>query len=168
MKKEFYLGIDQEGYNVYLKPASRDCGWYRGFWYVETYERGRFVSHQHFDDLFLHKNICDSFVEYFKESPFIKSAIDHKIETLRDGKKESEYTYTEKAELKKEWWKLLELINQYYILREMADMWYTWWAHVTTVEMPYKEDIKQMSDKINKEILPALFKEIENLFTSLK
>ena len=50
----------------------------------------------------------------------------------------------------------------------MAEMWARWWAHITTVNVPYEEDIKQMSDKINKEILPALFKEIENLFTSLK
>lgn len=169
MKTELFLGTDQEGNKVYLEPASRDCGWYRGFGYVETYTKGgTFDSHQHFDNLFLHKNIWDSFKEYFKESPFIKQAIDHKIEKLRDGAKESEYTYTEKAELKKEWWKLLELMKQFYILREMAEMWHRWWAHITTVEVPYKEDIKQMSDKINKEILPALFKEIENLFTSLK
>lgn len=165
MKTIFYLGTDQEGNKVYLKPASRDCGWYRGFGYVETYRNGRFDFYQHFDSLFLHKNIWDSFVEYFKESPFVKPAIDHKIEKLRDGVKESEYTYTEKAELKKEWWKLLELMKQFYILKNMAEMWHLWWAHITTVEVPYKEDIKQMSDKINKEILPALFKEIENLFT---
>lgn len=163
MKTEFYLGTDQEGHNVYLQPASRDCGWYRGFGYVETVN-----SHQHFDSLFLHKKIGDSFVEYFEKSPFIKPAIDHKIEKLRDGVKESEYTYTEKAELKKEWWKLLELMNQFYILKEMAEMGHLWWAHITTVEVPYKEDIKQIGDKINKEILPALFKEIEILFKSLK
>lgn len=52
MKKEFYFGTDQEGNKVYLEPASRDCGWYRGFGYVETY-----TTHQHFDSLFLNKNI---------------------------------------------------------------------------------------------------------------
>lgn len=168
MKKEFYLGIDQEGNKVYLESPSRDCDWYRGFGYVETYTKvGTFVSHQHFDSLFF-DNGYDRFEKYFKESPFVKPAIDHKIEQLRDGVKESKYTYTEKAELKKEWRKLLELMKQFYILKEMAEMWHRWWAHVTRVEMPYKEDIKQMSDKINKEILPALFKEIENLFTCLK
>lgn len=133
-KKIYYLGKGTDGLNYWLEAPSWDCGWYWGFGYVETYtnnknpEAARDIrSHQHFDGLFLKRDIFNSFVN-FLETPLTE----------------------------KEVWKLLELMKEFYTLREAAELLGRGGAHIT--ESPVKEAIKQteIAEKINKELIPAV------------
>ena len=145
-KKIFLLGKDQEGKLRWLEAPSWDCGWYWGFGYVESYTNNENPSrakdiceHTHFSSLFLNgeKMAYDAFNEFFKETPL----------------KEDEV------------WKLLELFQTAYTLRRSAEVFNLGGSHFTT--NPCKDILKnkEMEDKINKELLPAVFKEIEKILS---
>ena len=100
-KDIYLLGKDKDGINYWLEEASWDCGWYWGFGYVETYTNNKYPhlsrdinSHQHFDGLFLKGAIFDSFKSLLVETPLSDNEI----------------------------WKLLELMDTFYTLRESADL----------------------------------------------
>ena len=140
-KKIYLLGKDKEGIWYWLEEASWDCDWYWGFGYVETYtnnknpERSRDInSHQHFDGLFLKgSKMCkDMFDEFFNETP------------LNDSEK----------------WKLLELMQTIYTLKEYSEVMYRGGSNITN--NPIKEVIKNQEEykRINKIVLPQLFEEV--------
>ena len=138
-KNIYLLGKGTDGLNYWLEAPSWDCGWYWGFGYVETYtnnaqpENARDIrSHQHFDGLFLKKDLHKSFKDFFKYTP------------LTDG----------------EIWKLLELMQEYYTLRKTADLFSIGGSHIT--ESPTRAVLKnaEMAEKINKEYIPAITAEV--------
>lgn len=148
-KKIYLLGTDREGANYWLEAPTWDCGWYWGCGYVETYTNNKnpeiardINSHQHFDGLFLKgkKNGYDAFKEFFYDV------------TVTD----------------KELWTLIEIMKTIYTLKETAEILDRGGSHYTT--NPCKDIIinKEEVKRINEVVLPALFKEVEDLLTDKK
>lgn len=143
--KDYYLlGKDKNKKKVWLVAPSWDCGWYWGFGYVQTLtndnspEKSRDIeSHQHFDCLFLKKDIFDSFVNYFSEMVLTN----------------------------KEVWILLELMNEFYLLKKYAEIAGRGDAHITESPLKNKLINPQAVEDINKQILPAIFEKIDELLT---
>ena len=140
-KNVYLLGADKEGTYYWLEEATWDCGWYWGAGYVETYTNNKnpdisrdIESHQHFDGLFLKgpKMCKDMFDEFFNETP------------LNDSEK----------------WKLLELMQTIYTLKEYSNVVYTGGSNISG--NPLKEVIKSEEEynRINKTVLPQLFEEV--------
>lgn len=126
----YLLGVNKDNEKVWLKQASFDCGWYYGFGYVETHD-----SHSHFDSMFLKENIYHSFKDYFQEI------------VLNDD----------------EVWALLELMQEFYTLRKYSDLLHTSGAHITKgsdILEEQKENNMREYDRINKVLLPAIFKQV--------
>lgn len=143
-KNIYLLGCDSDGVKYWLEEASWDCGWYWGFGYVETYtnnnnpEKARDInSHQHFDGLFLKRNIFDSFKEILTTTP------------LTD----------------KEIWQLLELMKTCYTLKNSAELYRHGGAYITTNILQDTLKNEKEENKINNEILPKLFDEIYKILT---
>lgn len=139
--KKFLLGIRKEdNKRTYLIAPSWDCNWYWGFGYVQTFSGNYIYDHQHFDSLFLKKDIYDSYKNYFKES------------TLDDD----------------EIWKLLGYMREFYIASKYAEL-LQYGNHITErakcfLEEANKEANAKEVERINKKILPELFIKIEKLF----
>lgn len=132
-KDVYLLGKGKDGNNYWLEEGSWDCDWYWGFGYVETY--GKDSSHQHFNGLFLKKNVADSldsFQNFFEETP------------LSD----------------KEIWTLLETMKSFYIAKEYAEMVHRGGSHISN--NPVKDLIKNEEEynRINKVVIPALMEEV--------
>ena len=144
-QKLFLLGrAKEDGKLQWLEESSWDCDWYWGLGYVASFTndndpaRARDINGwSHFDGLFLSKGAYayDAFKDYFEET------------TLTD----------------KEVWTLLELMKTCYTLRGMADLTHIGGGHVTT--NPCHDLLKDddMNKKINKVMLPSLFKEVYKL-----
>jgi len=138
-KDVYFLGVDKDGYNLWLEAASWDCDWYWGFGYIETYSnngdpsKARGISsHSNFDSMLL------------KESKFL----------LSDIGVESPLT-------KKEQWRLADLMKSFYTLKEAAAVFGRGGSHIAGTSDYLKQP--EMVEKINKELLPELFKEVYKL-----
>lgn len=138
-KKDVYLlGEDENGTRYFLEAASWDCGWYWGFGYIESYTNNKrpdlardIESHEHAD-----KFMSEWFTEWNGSKPRL-----------------SRTTFTEK-----EGWELSELLKQYYILRESAELFHNGGAHVTTSEVTHKRE--DLAKEINEQMLPKVFERI--------
>lgn len=138
--KGYLLGKDLEGNIVYLAKPSWDCGWYWGFGYVQGYENNRkrdFNSHTHFNSLFLSNNIHTSFKNYFEET------------TLND----------------EEIWKLLELMETFYTLKEMAELFGRGSSGISKNPATDVLVNKKLVENINHHLLPYVFEKIDELLT---
>ena len=145
--KHYLLGIDKDGIKHYLDDPSFDCGWYWGFGYIHTFTNNRnpvasrdISSHYHFDSFGKDKCMYDGIKEKFTEL------------TVSD----------------KELWTLCELMKTAYIMRSYSDMLHSGGAHYTT--NPIKEEIKNSDEynRINHELLPKIFEEVEKILTPEK
>ena len=143
-KKNYLLGTDQNGRKLFLVAPSWNCGWYWGFGYIETYtnnrhpERSRDIaSHNHFDRLFGNKcNLYDGFKRIIKDS------------TLDDD----------------EIWMLVDYMKTFYCLQETAEILKSGSSHYSErAKLDIVKD-EAYAERINKVILPELFKHIEDLF----
>ena len=146
-KDIYLLGKDKDGINYWLEEASWDCGWYWGFGYVETYTNNKYPhlsrdinSHQHFDGLFLKGAIFDSFKSLLVETPLSDNEI----------------------------WKLLELMDTFYTLRESADLFKNGGSHITTNPLMLELKDEKIYNNINQELLPRVFKEIYKILSPEK
>ena len=100
-KEVYLLGKDEAGIYYWLESPSRDCDWYWGFGYIETYTRNE--NPQLSRDITSHSH-ADSFMsEYFTD--------------WNGGKP----TLTEKTFNNSEGWELSELFKQFYFLRDSAE-----------------------------------------------
>lgn len=147
-KDIYLLGEDKEGTKYWLEEATWDCGWYWGFGYIETYtnnnnpENSRDInSHQHFDELFLKGNILNGYNDFFEKS------------TLSDN----------------EIWVLLGYMKEFYVSQEYAEL-LRYGNHITSRAKNIKEEENEEANKkecerINKTLLPELFKKIYDLLT---
>lgn len=135
----YLLGINQNDEKVWLKQPSWDCDWYWGLGYVRTFEQdySDIKMHTHFNILFFNKNKMsyDAFKEYFKET------------TLSN----------------KELWTLLECMKSLYTLGEYSDFVYRGGSNFT--KNPCKELLKNKDEynRINKILIPNLWKQVENI-----
>ena len=147
-KKNYLLGTDKNGKKLFLVAPSWDCGWYWGFGYIETYtnnshpERSRDIAtHNHFDSLFgtIFGTNC-TFYDGFKNI-----IIDS---TLSDN----------------ELWKLCDYMETFYCLNETAEVLKRGYSHYDErAKLDIVKD-EAYAERINKVILPELFKHIEDLF----
>lgn len=147
-KKNYLLGTDKNGRKLFLVAPSWDCGWYWGFGYIETYtnnrhpERSRDIaSHNHFNYLFgtIFGTNC-TFYDGFKNI-----IIDS---TLSDN----------------ELWKLCDYMETFYCLNETAEVLKRGYSHYDErAKLDIVKD-EAYAERINKVILPELFKHIEDLF----
>lgn len=147
-KDIYLLGEDERGVKYWLEEACWDCDWYYGFGYIETYtnnvnpEKARDIdSHQHFDDLFLKNNIFDSYKDFFVKS------------TLNGD----------------EIWNLLGYMKEFYTLNEYAEL-LKYGNNISSrasivEEEKNKEANSKEYERINKILLPELFKKIYDLLT---
>ena len=143
MREECYLlgKRKEDGKKTYLVSPSWDCSWYWGFGYIQTYTTRDIYDHQHFDNLFLEDNIFDSFKNYFQET------------TLND----------------EEIWELLGYMKEFYTMKEYAEL-LQYGNHITSkakniLEDKNKEANKKEVERINKILLPELFRKIDKLLT---
>ena len=143
-KKNYLLGTNAKGRKLFLVAPSWDCGWYWGFGYIETYtnnshpERSKDIaSHSHFDSLFGNNcNLYDGFKRIIKDS------------TLSDS----------------ELWQLCDYMKTFYCLNETAEVLKRGSSHYSErAKLDIVKD-EAYAERINKVILPELFKHIEDLF----
>lgn len=142
--KEIYLlGVDKDGVKYYLEEPSWDCEWYWGFGYIETYINNNtsldIRSHQHFNNLFLKGDCIEKWNQLITDSPLNK----------------------------KELWKLMELMQSFYILEEAAELFHRGGSHIS--ENPCKDILEneERSEEINNVLLPKIFKQIKKLFEDI-
>ena len=140
----YLLGKGKDGQFYYLEKESWDCGWYWGFGYIHSFSNNRqpekskdLRSHTHFDSLFLKDKIFDSFKDFFEET------------TLNN----------------EEIWKLLDLMQSAYTLKETAALLSYGYSHFTSKARMDLLANEEMRDKVNKEFFPAIFEEIRKLLT---
>ena len=160
-KKVYLLGIDKDGYGVWLQEPSWDCEWYWGFGYIERYtnkmhpELARDIdSHTHWDS-----GIVGEHEYYDTESQtWKKTEYNHH---LNDNTTLKATTLTDN-----ESWKLAELMKTYYSLRESASVFGKGGSNVSSSEIE-QDIVKRVkwATEINEVILPKLFKEIDKLLT---
>ena len=159
-KKIYLLGVDKEGENVWLEEPSWDCDWYWGFGYIERYtnnenpERSRdILSHSHWDSEIVGKiDVWDE-----KKQKFVKSEYIHHLNE-NPNFKDTVLTDDES-------WELAELMNSFYILSKTAELLKYGCSGVA--DNLAKDTIKNVEfrDKINKIILPKIFKKIDKLLS---
>ena len=135
--KHFLIGVDNDGVKHYLKEASWDCGWYWGFGYMHTFKANDIGCHYHFDSFSKETNLFDGVKNSFVEC------------VLNDC----------------ELWKLCELMKTFYTLKQTAEVLGRGGSHYTT--NPCKDIIINLEEveRINKKVLPEIFKEIYKLLT---
>lgn len=160
-KNHYFIGINNEGENVYLTEASWDCGWYWGFGYITTFTNNKnperssdISSHRHWDSFIIGKH--ERYSSEAKAFVLDNTYIHHSNEFF--GKENSPLT-------DKESWTLAELMKSFYTLKETAEVLAKGSAHVT--DNPCKDIIKNNDEakRINEVVLPAIFKEIYELLT---
>lgn len=145
-KKCYLLGKDKDGINYWLEEPSWDCDWYWSLGYIETYTNNRcpeksrgIQSHRHFDSLFLSgpNDGISMFNNFFKETTLTEEEI---------------YLF-------------IDYMLSAYVLKHTSDLlhqgcsWITERAKLKKIEQP------EMYEKINKEMLPTIFKGIDKLLS---
>lgn len=143
--EHYFLGINQDNKKVYLEKANFNTfGWYWGFGYLHTFTNDKnpgasrdISSHKHFDTEIINgkNNTFDNFKNYFKATPLTDDEI----------------------------WQLCDYMNTFYALKKSAEIFGRGYSHYT--EKAKLDIIKnsEITNKINFEILPALFEKIEEL-----
>jgi hypothetical protein len=136
-----YIGMNNDE-KIYLSAPSWDCGWYWGFGYL-----GNRNCHYHVNDLNKHE-----------EYNFEKKCFEYEFTNLFDGFKKhfGNTLIVRDSQL----WILCELFKTVYSMKESAEVFGSGGSHYTT--NPAKDIIlnKEITDRINGIILPALFEEI--------
>lgn len=157
--KDVYLvGKMKSGELVWLEAPSWDCNWYWGFGYMETYtnnehpDRSRDISsHSHWN----------GFLGKVEKYDFEKKC--YTLGEYRHHINESDLM-AETVLTDKESWLISDLMKSFYTLREAAEVLGRGGSHLTTDPVKTVQD-KNMADKINKELLPALFARVLAILT---
>ena len=143
----YLLGKSKDGDLYYMQEPEWQCNWYWGGLYLTVFtnkhypERSKDISlHTHFDILFFKGpiNCYDMFTNFFEETVLAKD----------------------------ETWKLLELMKSFYILTEAASLLTLGGAHICTSPLQEILNRPDMKEIINKELIPAITKEVLNLLKS--
>lgn len=145
----YLLGRDKQGQYVWLEKASWDCGWYWSAGYLHTFTNNEhptrskdLASHAHFNSVFM------------KGPAFTKKAFEEYFE---------ETTLTED-----EMWILCDYMETCYTLKDAAELFhhgYSWQTPKAFIDSLKSEE---MEARINKVLLPELFKRIEELLSPAK
>ena len=159
-KDIYLLGKNNDNKLMWLEEATWECDWYCGFGYVEIYTNNKYPHlakdkyyHSHFSELIGN-------IKYDSE--------------LKDGKwiDKQKYVYhiNENPNLIKtvltdgESWELSDLMTSFYTLQETAKIFFIGNSHKTDKSKVELKDLN-LYNKINKEILPKIFKRIYEILT---
>lgn len=136
----YYLGVGREtGLKYYLQKPKFECGWYWSFDYIVGYE----PRHKECAEFLSWEAVVDIYGQNAFEA----------MNCLIDKPSLSE----------KSCWLLCDYMKSCYTLKAMADLCYSGNSHyIETPNISFKDET--LNNKINKELLPKLFKEIEKLF----
>lgn len=144
-KKDIYLlGEDEQGIKYWLEAPSWDCEWYWGFGFVETYTNNNDPSIA--KDINSHQHIR-GFIGAQKKGEYINNLFDNP-------------TFVKTTFIEDEGWTLTELFNTFYTLQKTAGIFNRGGSGTTTNPCQEILQNKELEDKINKELLPAIFKQI--------
>lgn len=152
--KGYFLGINSYNEFVYLQKPSFDCDWYWGFGYIQTYKYKTsrdFEGHSHWDSEIVGKT------EQYDSEKQAWVLSEHKHH-LRDNKNWLQFTITEK-----ESWELADLMQSYYTLKKVAEIYHTGISGLTSGKLSLK-DSKQ-EHEINTVTLPAIFQRIDEILS---
>lgn len=151
MKKRAIGHRRSDGKTIYLSAPSWDCGWYWGFGYL-----GNRNEHYHLS------SYQDRSRMEKTENGYLHLTERRNI-NLRDALIE-DYELVEP--LRKNLWEFCELVLTAYTLKETAEVLGRGGSHMT--HNPLSELIKNNDEvkRINEEVLPAIFKKIDDLFES--
>jgi hypothetical protein len=153
-RRYYLLGVNEEGYNVWLQEPTWECGWYWGCGYVDMFQSNKnpsvakdLYNHRHADG-YLFGKFGSFYVHSIHESPNL-------VKT----------TFTEK-----QGWDLGELFAQMYLLKDMAAFCSRSHPGCNVTESNPVEhgDCTDMAKRINQVMLPAVFKAIEKILTEEK
>ena len=136
-KNIYLLGKDKDGIKYWLEEANFDCGWYWGFGYVETYTNNN--NPEKARDIKSHQHF---------DSLFLKENVFDSFKNL----------FVETPLTNEEIWQILDYMKEFYIMKEYSNLLHCR-NHIISNE---KENQKEY-ERINKKILPELFKKIYNL-----
>jgi len=146
-KDTYLIGRDQYGDPVWLEAASWDCSWYWGFGYMEVYTNklnpsaARDInSHSHWSG-FVGKQDNGEYHRHINQ------------------------TLTESVLTESESWKLSDLMASFYTLKEAAAIVDRGGSHLSTPDNQAAITDKEMAERINKVLLPALFEEVYKILT---
>ena len=154
-KKIYLLGQDKDGYNVYFEAPSWDCDWYWGFGYIETYTRKTNPSTSSDTNSHSHWKYCivgdrgtnsSEYIYHINDNPNLISTV------LTD----------------KESWELSELMKKFYILQNAAELFHKGSANITNSPINDKIQSTELYNKINHELMPIIFKRIDEILTPEK
>ena len=154
-EKIYLLGQDKDGYNIYLEAPSWDCNWYWGFGYIKRYTRKTSPSTS--EDISSHTHWNYSIVE---NGSMNNSKCIHHINDNPD--------FTSTVLNNKESWELSELMKKFYILKNAAALFHKGSAMVANSSINNKIQSMELSNKINHELMPIIFKRIDEILTPEK
>jgi len=147
-KDVYLIGRDQYRELIWLEAAEWSCGWYWSFGNVEVYTNQAnpifakdITSHSHWKG-FLNKEDSDG------------KYLHHINQVLKE-------TVLSESES----WKLSDLMQSFYTLQECAEVTGRGGSHLTTTDNPEAIKDKDMAERINKVLLPALFQEVYKILT---
>lgn len=148
--KRTFFGISRESKEtIYIYKPTFDCGWYWSFGYL-----GRSNLHYHLSS--------------YKDHSYIITLQDGTIELVTERRNFNMYDclsadYELAPAIKKNLWQFCELAKTAYALKQTAEVLGRGGSHYTT--NPCCDIIKNSKevDRINKEVLPAIFNKIQQI-----
>lgn len=150
--KGFLLGVTTDHYYVYLQDFSWDCGWYWGGGYVQTYYKNNssMNTHTHFDSLFFNGT---------SQLVTIPNGI-RNIDVVRN-------TFAKSSLTENEWWRLMDLMKQFYAHKESASAFHMG-GHYTSTGRTKAELSEVMCNSINLHIKENVIPEIQKLLAPIE
>jgi len=182
-KKVYLLGKDDEGTLYWLEAPSWDCGWYWGFGYIETYTNNNnpnrsqdITSHQHWEGTLLERKepvwlVGYKEMEYKQQFPWATKTNNgkpyyHYHKKYVCNPYDNPYL-VDKTFNEKEGWELGELFEQFYFLKEAAEMFNRGKANIATCTIDSWKDTNKVTE-INEVIIPRVIKRIIEILTPEK
>lgn len=149
-KDIYLLGIDSEGTKYWLEAPSWDCSWYWGFGYVETYDYEKVDTNLYVKSSTIKNQVPENATDICSHQH-----IDKFYKKWWDSSKDSDSILTEVSFTDKEGWELAELFDQFYFLKEAAEMFNRGKAHTadTTINTWKKPELVK---EINEELIPMV------------
>ena len=138
-KNVYLLGADENGTKYWLEEGKWDCGWYWGFGYIETYTRNNDPKNS--KDINSHEH-ADNFLSEFWNGTGGK--LTDPVFSFSEG------------------YELAELLKQFYILKDTAELLGRGGAHITTAKISeYKKP--ELVKEINEIRIPEVMNRIYQL-----
>ena len=151
-EKKFFFGTRKsDGAKIYLSAPTWDCGWYWSFGYLGNYREHYHLSNYQAKDHYF--KLADGSIKLVREKRNI---------CMRDALLED---YKLNPVLASNLWVFCELALTAYALKETAEVLNRGGSHMTKNPCDKIIQNKEEVDRINKIVLPAIFAEIEKLFS---